>query len=89
MVPPYSILCDSRSHILHIEAGGAATLWSAVVEGVFPSNRHHLTVADVQKAAILRDGVYDCPTRIISLENTPSGTIMPLIEVRAISTWAH
>jgi threonine aldolase len=64
-------------------------LWSAFVEGIFPSNRHHLTVADVQKAAILREGVYDCPTRIISLENTQSGTIMPLSEVQAISTWAH
>ena len=88
-IPPYSILCDARGHVLHMEAGGAATLWSALIEGVMPSNRHHLTVSDIQKAAILREGIYDCPTRIISLENTLSGTIMPLSEVRAISAWAH
>ncbi|KAI9666272.1 MAG: putative low-specificity L-threonine aldolase 1 [Bathelium mastoideum] len=88
-VPPYSILCDARGHILHMEAGGAATLWGALVEGVVPENRHHLTVSDIKKAAVLKEGVYDCPTRIISLENTLSGTIMPLSEVRAISAWAH
>ncbi|KAK6208483.1 hypothetical protein LQW54_006829 [Pestalotiopsis sp. IQ-011] len=88
-VPPYSILCDARGHILHMEAGGAATLWGALVEGVLPSNGHHLTLADVQKSAILREGVYDCPTRVISLENTLSGTIMPLSEMQAISSWAR
>lgn len=88
-VPPYSILCDARSHILHMEAGGAATLWGALVEGILPSNGHHLTLADVKKGAILRESVYDCPTRVISLENTLLGTIMPLSEVRAISDWAH
>ncbi|KUJ21666.1 uncharacterized protein LY89DRAFT_681106 [Mollisia scopiformis] len=87
--PPYSILCDSRGHILHMEAGGAATLWGALVEGIQPSNGHHLTVADIQKSAVLRETVYDCPTRVISLENTLSGTIMPLSEVRAISAWAR
>jgi len=88
-VPPYAILCDVRGHILHMEAGGAATLWGALVEGVRPSNGHHLTVTDVQNAAILRESVYDCPTRIISLENTLSGTIMPLEDVQAISGWAR
>jgi threonine aldolase len=89
MSPPHAILCDSRGHILHMEAGGAATLWGALVEGVQPSNGHHLTVADIQKSAVLKETVYDCPTRGISLENTLSGTIMPLSEVRAISVWAR
>ena len=87
--PPYAILCDSRGHILHMEAGGAATLCGALVEGVQPSNGHHLTVADIQKSAVLKETVYDCPTRIISLENTLSGTVMPLTEARAISAWAR
>ncbi|OAA65589.1 threonine aldolase [Niveomyces insectorum RCEF 264] len=87
--PPYAVLCDARGHILHMEAGGAATLWGALVEGVQPSNQHHLTVADVRKAAVLRESVYDCPTRVVSLENTLSGTVMPLSEVRAISAWAR
>ncbi|KAI1408230.1 l-allo-threonine aldolase [Hypoxylon sp. FL1857] len=87
--PPYGILCDSRSHILHMEAGGPATLCGTLVQGVKPSNNHHLTLGDVKRHVTLREDVYDCPTRIISLENTLSGTIMPLEDVRAISNWAR
>ncbi|KAI0835504.1 l-allo-threonine aldolase [Hypoxylon sp. FL0890] len=56
---------------------------------VKPSNNHHLTLEDVKRHVTLRDDVYDCPTRVISLENTLSGTIMPLQDVRAISNWAR
>ncbi|KAI0883874.1 l-allo-threonine aldolase [Annulohypoxylon maeteangense] len=87
--PPYSILCDIRSHIIRMEAGGAATLCGAFMEGIAPSNGHHLTLDDVKKHATVREDVYDCPTRVISLENTLSGTIMPLEDIRAISNWAH
>ncbi|KAI1092949.1 l-allo-threonine aldolase [Rostrohypoxylon terebratum] len=86
---PYGVLCDIRSHIVRMEAGGAATLCSAYVEGIAPSNGHHLTLEDVKKRATLREDVYDCPTRAICLENTLSGTIMPLEDIRAISNWAH
>ncbi|KAI2472281.1 l-allo-threonine aldolase [Annulohypoxylon bovei var. microspora] len=86
---PYSVLCDIRSHIIRMEAGGAATLCGAFVEGITPSNGHHLTLEDVKKHATLRCDIYDCPTRVISLENTLSGTIMPLKDVRAISNWAR
>ncbi|KAJ8123793.1 hypothetical protein ONZ43_g336 [Nemania bipapillata] len=87
--PPYSIVCDSRSHILNMEAGGAATLSGALMIGVTPSNGHHLTLEDIKRHCVLRQDVYDCPTRVISLENTLSGTIMPLEDVRIISEWAH
>ncbi|XXH01232.1 hypothetical protein Hte_007586 [Hypoxylon texense] len=87
--PPYSILCDRRSHIITMEAGGAATLCGALINGVCPSNGHHLTLDDVKKDITLRGSVYDCPTRVISLENTLCGTIMPLEDVRAISRFAR
>ncbi|KAI0910974.1 pyridoxal phosphate-dependent transferase [Ustulina deusta] len=87
--PPYSIVCDSRSHIINMEAGGAATLCGALMIGVAPSNGHHLTLEDIKKHCTLRQDVYDCPTRVISLENTLSGTIMPLETVRMISEWAR
>ncbi|KAI1140947.1 pyridoxal phosphate-dependent transferase [Hypoxylon sp. FL0543] len=87
--PPYGVLCDSRSHILRMEAGGPATLCGALVEGIKPSNNHHLTLDDIKEHVTLREDVYDCPTRVISLENTLSGTVMPLQDVRAISDWAH
>ncbi|OJJ95224.1 hypothetical protein ASPACDRAFT_47970 [Aspergillus aculeatus ATCC 16872] len=89
LAPPYSILADSRSHIIGMEAGGPSTLCGALMQGVAPSNGHHLTLEDVKRHVTLREDVYDCPTRIISLENTLSGTIMPLEDVRAISNWAR
>ncbi|KAI1397388.1 l-allo-threonine aldolase [Hypoxylon fuscum] len=87
--PPYSILCDSRSHILRMEAGGPATLCGALIQGVMPSNGHHLTLEDVKKHISLREDIYDCPTRVISLENTLSGTIIPLEDVREIAIFAR
>ena len=41
------------------------------------------------RCIILTSRLDDCPTRVISLENTLSGTIMPLKEIQAISMWAR
>jgi threonine aldolase len=86
--PPHSILCDYRAHVLEWEAGGVASLCGALVKGVVPSNGVYLTVEDIKKNVILSDDVHACPTRVISLENTLAGTIMPLSEVRLISAFA-
>lgn len=85
---PYSILCDHRSHIVTAEAGGVAVLCGAMVSGVVPSNGIYLTVEDVKKHVVISKNVHSCPTKIISLENTLAGTIMPLEEVRKISAFA-
>ncbi|KAE8333311.1 l-allo-threonine aldolase [Aspergillus sergii] len=87
--PPYSILADARGHFHTFECGGASYLTGASVRQVFPSNGHHLTLEDVKREATLRESIYEIPTRVISLENTLNGTIMPLSDVRAISEWAH
>ncbi|KAK8054814.1 hypothetical protein PG993_000041 [Apiospora rasikravindrae] len=88
VTPPYSILADHRGHILNMEAGGAATVCGALIHGVVPANGHHLTLEDIKKHFVFKKDIYDCPTRVISLENTLFGTIMPLDEVRAIREWA-
>ncbi|KAM5437584.1 putative low-specificity L-threonine aldolase [Microsporum canis] len=87
--PPYSILADERSHAIRMEVGGAATLCGALIIGIRPSNGHHLVLDDIRRHATLTSGLYGCPTRVISLENTLSGTIMPLKDVQEISTWAR
>ena len=56
---------------------------------VSPSNTHHLTLPDVQKHTILSDDTHFAPTRLIALENTLYGTILPLSDCRAIYDWAH
>jgi threonine aldolase len=86
---PYSILCDHRSHILTAKAGGVAVLSGAMVSGIVPDNGVFLTVEDIKKHVVLSKNVHSCPTKVISLENTLSGTIMPLDEVRKISAFAR
>ncbi|RAL61654.1 hypothetical protein DID88_002723 [Monilinia fructigena] len=87
--PPYSVLCDHRAHILEWEAGGTASLCGALVKGVAPSNGVYLTLKDVEKHVTISDDIHSCPTRVISLENTLAGTIMPFDEVKAIAGFAR
>lgn len=60
-----------------------------MIRMVVPSNGHHITLDDIKRCAVLRTTIYDCPTRVISLENPLAGTIMPLSEIVATSTWAR
>lgn len=86
---PHSVLCDYRAHIIAYEAGGVASLSQAMVSGVVPSNGVYLTLEDIQKNVVLSDDIHGCPTKVISLENTLGGTIMPLSEVKRISAFAR
>ncbi|EME49368.1 hypothetical protein DOTSEDRAFT_68226 [Dothistroma septosporum NZE10] len=88
--PPHSVVADHRAHIIEWEAGGVASLSGALVKGAVPTGgRSYITLEDVKKVADLRDDVHGCPTKLISLENTLAGTIMPLVETRRISEWAR
>lgn len=89
MQPPHAVLCDARSHIIHWEAGGLASLSGAMVQNVPPSNGEWLTLEDIKRKAVLSDDVHHCPTSVISLENTISGLMHPLNEIRKISSWAR
>lgn len=87
--PPQAVLCDRRSHIINYEAGGVSSLSQALVQPIDPKNGTYLTLEEVQGLAVISDDVHACPTRVISLENTLNGAIMPLSEVRRISQWAR
>ncbi|KAL4734849.1 pyridoxal phosphate-dependent transferase [Aspergillus similis] len=87
--PPYSVVCDYRSHIICYEAGGVSAWTGATVIPVIPKNNTYLTLEDVQKKVVISDNVHTCPTKLISLENTLDGMIMPLEEARRITEWAH
>ncbi|KAB8069224.1 pyridoxal phosphate-dependent transferase [Aspergillus leporis] len=87
--PPYSVLCDRQSHIICHEAGGVSSLTGATVQTIDPKNGRYLTLEDIQKYAVLDDDIHHCPTKLISLENTLGGAVMPLAEARRITEWAH
>ncbi|KAK3382367.1 pyridoxal phosphate-dependent transferase [Lasiosphaeria ovina] len=87
--PPFGVLCDHRSHIIKYEAGGVSTLTGAMMKPVVPKNGVYLTLEDVKANTYLDDDVHTCPTRVISLENTLNGMLMPLDEVRRISAFAR
>ena len=61
----------------------------ALVQGVMPKNGTYLTLEEVKANTVLSDDVHACPTKIISLENTLSGTVMPLEEVERIAGFAR
>lgn len=87
--PPQAILCDRRGHIINYEAGGVASLSQAMTQPIDAKNGSYITLEEVQQYAVISDNVHACPTRVISLENTLNGAIMPLAEVRRISAWAR
>ncbi|KAL1979904.1 hypothetical protein VTN96DRAFT_5011 [Rasamsonia emersonii] len=87
--PPYSILCDHRSHIIQYEAGGVSMWTGATVYGVVPKNGRYLTLEDLQAKFVPGTNIHYCPTKLISLENTLDGMVMPLSETRRIVEWAH
>ncbi|KAG0361985.1 Threonine aldolase [Podila minutissima] len=82
--PPQSAMVDIRSHVFNYEAGGISFHSQAAVYPLMPSNGRYLTVEDVASRLILDVDVHYAPTRVISLENTLNGTIMPIEEIERI-----
>lgn len=87
--PPYSVLCDDRSHIYKYEAGGVSSLTGAMLKTIKARNGLYLTRDEIAEQADLDSDVHTCPTRVISLENTLGGVVMPLAEARRISEFAR
>ncbi len=83
--PPYSVLADGLSHIARMELAAPATLCGAQLREVYAASRHHLTLEDVAARATVSESIYDCPTRVVCLENTLGGVVLPLTEVERIS----
>lgn len=70
-------------------AGGVATLSQGMIQPVYPKSTPNLTLEDVQREVILGSDIHSAPTRVIALENTYGGTILPLSEVQRISAFAR
>jgi threonine aldolase len=87
--PPHSVVADHRAHVLQYEAGGLSSLSGAMTIPIEPANKRYVTLEEVKKKTVISDNVHACPTKVISLENTLNGMIMPLEECQRISSWAR
>ncbi|KAH7921961.1 hypothetical protein BV22DRAFT_1038023 [Leucogyrophana mollusca] len=87
--PPYSVICDVRSHTNVYEAGGAAFFSGAYTITLTPSNGHHLTLKDIKPKVVSGSDIHSAPTRLITLENTLNGTIFPQSDILEISEYAR
>jgi threonine aldolase len=82
--PPHSVLCDVRSHIFCDEAGGLAMFSQAQTNTIAPKNGVYVTVEEIKKGIVGEDDHY-APTRVVSLENTLKGCVLPYVEAKRIS----
>lgn len=55
-----------------------------MVQAIRPLNARYLTVLDAEKHAVLAYDVHKAPTRVVSIENTNSGTVIPLEELQRL-----
>ncbi|KAI9104726.1 pyridoxal phosphate-dependent transferase [Phlyctochytrium arcticum] len=87
--PPYTVICDHRSHIFNYEAAGVSFHCGAGLIPIQPEEgQRHLTAKAVEKHLILDDDVHHAPTKVICLENTLHGLIVPLDNIREITALA-
>ncbi|CAG8628680.1 3807_t:CDS:2 [Cetraspora pellucida] len=87
--PPFSIICDYRSHSYAHESGGISFHSRASVTPLIPINKTHITLSEIQSSIIPDTDIHYAPTRVISLENTLGGLIFPIDELCKISKFAR
>ncbi|PYH89363.1 threonine aldolase [Aspergillus ellipticus CBS 707.79] len=87
--PPHTILLDYRAHVQVWETGAIPLLSQATVTGVEPKNGIHLTLDDVKDRIVEEGNFHFPPTRVVSLENTLGGAILPLKHAREISNYVR
>ncbi|KAG8985317.1 hypothetical protein FRB90_004768 [Tulasnella sp. 427] len=86
--PPHSVMAHHLSHIVTAEAGGLASLSQAMIQPVIPKVGPNLSLDDIKRYAVLDEDIHNAPTRVIALENTLGGTVLPLAEAQRINQWA-
>jgi threonine aldolase len=79
--PPHSIICDARAHVYRWEAGNVALLSQASTIPTHAKNGLYVTGEEIEAEAWEKGDVHSAPTRVVSLENTVNGVIMPLEEM--------
>lgn len=90
--PPYSVICGRRSHVFEWECGMAAMFSQAQLIPIMPKSEHraYLTLEDIIPNIVPDDGdSHSAPTKVIALENTVGGKIVPVEEIDRITNYAR
>ncbi|KXN68695.1 hypothetical protein CONCODRAFT_60075 [Conidiobolus coronatus NRRL 28638] len=86
--PPYSIICDYRSHIYQYESNALSHISQALTIPVNPKSTNYLTLADILEHIRLDEcDAHLAPTKLISLENTLNGSLFNIEELKKISNY--
>ncbi|KAL1413687.1 hypothetical protein Q8F55_001466 [Vanrija albida] len=88
MQPPHSIIVDARAHTFKNEVGGAALFSQATSHALTPKNGLYLVREDIEPELQLGYDVHTAPTRLIMLEDTLNGVVVPTGEVERIAAMA-
>ncbi|KAJ2824784.1 Threonine aldolase [Coemansia sp. 'formosensis'] len=86
--PPESMLCHWDSHVFKYESGGTSLHSQAQMIPIKPAM--NLTVDDIKSHFIQGNMLgHRAPTHLVALENTMSGVVMPVADVREIGYFAR
>jgi threonine aldolase len=89
--PGQDLICETRAHLYHYEAGGLAHLCGLVARPI-EGDRGRMAPEQVQ-AAIIAEGTIHTPrTGLLALENTHNlagGTVLTVEQTRALCDVAH
>lgn len=68
--PRSGVICDARSHIVHMEVGGIASMFAVLPRTLLPINGLYLSVEDIKRKIVLSNGsdACTCPTWLIHRE---------------------
>ncbi|TPX18840.1 uncharacterized protein E0L32_011455 [Thyridium curvatum] len=87
--PPHGVVLDHRAHVHCWESGALPVISQASTTTVKPKNGVHLTLEDIKPHIIPYGNIHFPPTRVVSLENTLYGTVLPLADAQAISSYVR
>ncbi|KAI8586107.1 pyridoxal phosphate-dependent transferase [Geranomyces variabilis] len=89
--PPHSVICDHRAHMHTYEAGGVSFFTGASIIPVDPERygARHLTAESVRPNLCLDDDVHHAPTRLVCMENTMNGEVVPIENIRQVTRLAR
>ncbi|KAI8916713.1 pyridoxal phosphate-dependent transferase [Powellomyces hirtus] len=87
---PYSVICDHRAHVHNYESGGISFFTGATLIAVPPNEGEaHLTADAVEKYLVLDDDVHHSPTKLVCMENTLNGEVVPLKNIEEVTALAR